>query len=679
MTDLATIQELSAIGRHQDCLQACQNALQVNPEEASAYKYAGKSLLALGQFEKAQQCLVKAHQLDGSDPEIVKDIGNIFNTLQNDAEAIRLYKAALSIDPYYAPAINNLGLIAKRQGDLVTAEQLVKKARDLDQSFAPYHMNLSGIYKDLGQLDQALASTLKSLELKPDNPTALMNLGSIYQDLGQLDQALATYRRANVLKPNCILLAAATNLFFSDLHKDNSEIDKERSAYVEGIKELEKNATRFERSDKCIPTNMFWIAYHNREDDKDILERLGRSLQPLQSQKKIEKIISKKEDLSIEGTISLGICSDFLKSHTIGKLYSEIVKALKSKGFRLTIFRGPGVKTDALSQEIDEYTNASIRLPESLKEACSIVSKAELDILFYPDIGMSPYTYTLAMNRLAPVQVTSWGHPNTTGLNTMDYFLSSSLIEPKDAQSKYTERLIQLTKLPCIYPALQFKKEKGLKSKFKLPLDQVLIGIPQSLFKFHPDYDEVLERIISKLPEAKYVLIEGTNKPMTQRLKSRWAATAPKTLANSIFLPRMTQQDYLCLLETVDILLDPIYFGSGNTFYEAMAIGTPLVTMPGAYMRGRIVAGGYKQMTLDNAPIANDIDDYIEITIRLAEDADLRRSLKQQIKTSALMHLFDDQEAANEIIEFIRAAVDENRETGCLLPVDWSPSKNGSL
>ena len=79
MSDLATILELSATGRNQECLQACQHALQVNPGETYAYKYAGKSLLALGQFEKAQQCLVKAHQLDGNDPEIVKDIGNIFN------------------------------------------------------------------------------------------------------------------------------------------------------------------------------------------------------------------------------------------------------------------------------------------------------------------------------------------------------------------------------------------------------------------------------------------------------------------------------------------------------------------------------------------------------------------------------------------------------------------------
>ena len=62
----------------------------------------------------------------------------------------------------------------------------------------------------------------------------------------------------------------------------------------------------------------------------------------------------------------------------------------------------------------------------------------------------------------------------------------------------------------------------------------------------------------------------------------------------------MYRDDYLCLLDTVDILLDPIYFGSGNTFYESMAFGTPIVTMPGKFMRGRLVAGGYKQMKVLN-------------------------------------------------------------------------------
>ena len=77
--DSKTVQQLSASGRHQDCLQACQQLLKREPENPLPWKYAGKSLLALGQYQKSQQCLTKAHRLDKNDPEIVKDIGNIFN------------------------------------------------------------------------------------------------------------------------------------------------------------------------------------------------------------------------------------------------------------------------------------------------------------------------------------------------------------------------------------------------------------------------------------------------------------------------------------------------------------------------------------------------------------------------------------------------------------------------
>ena len=199
--DPDTIQDLSSTGRHQECLKACQKLIQIEPESPLPWKYAGKSLLALAQFEKAQQCLTKSHQLKNKDPETIKDIGNTFNDLQNDAEATRLYKAALSIDRNYAPAINNLGLIAMRKGDLATAEKLVKKACDLDKSCAHYQINLGSIYKDIGNLELALTFTLKSLELEPNNPAAHTNLGSIYKDLGDLDQALAYSLKSLELKP----------------------------------------------------------------------------------------------------------------------------------------------------------------------------------------------------------------------------------------------------------------------------------------------------------------------------------------------------------------------------------------------------------------------------------------------------------------------------------------------
>lgn len=234
MTDLGRIQELAASYRHQECLLVCQKVLQNDPDDAFAYKYAGKSLLALGQYERALQFLSKAHLLVTSDPEIIKDMGNIYNSQLNFEEASRYYNAALQINPNYAPAINNLGLIAKQKGNLQRAKFLVERARDLNPTYTPFHLSLSSIYNDLGEYDLAIASILKSLELKPDNPDAYLNLGGIYQRLGELDRALAATLRSIELKLNNP--EAYFNL--GGIYKDLGDLDQ---ALIATLKTLELN------------------------------------------------------------------------------------------------------------------------------------------------------------------------------------------------------------------------------------------------------------------------------------------------------------------------------------------------------------------------------------------------------------------------------------------------------
>ena len=100
---------------------ACHSTLEINPEEIYPYKYAGKSLLELGQLEKAKQYLLKAHQLDSSDPETIKDIGNVFLSLGNNSTALRWYEKALDINSNYAPALNNIASIKKFSGSIEEA------------------------------------------------------------------------------------------------------------------------------------------------------------------------------------------------------------------------------------------------------------------------------------------------------------------------------------------------------------------------------------------------------------------------------------------------------------------------------------------------------------------------------------------------------------------------------
>ena len=814
--DQKSIENLASVGRHQECLQACEQLLQTNAECPFLWKFAGKSLLALGQFEKAQHYLTKALQLDqidkiipfnlglcllrigsnidaveafklavklddsflpawgniGSalinegmhrealpatlkvieldptDPTAHMNLGNIYKNLENLDKALASTLKSLELKPDNPDALTNLGGIYKDLGNLDQALVSTLKSLELKPNNPNAHMNLGNIYKDLGNFDNALASTikslelmpnnptaymnlgsiykdlgnfdkalaftLKSLELKPDNPTAHMNLGSIYKDLGKLDQALAstlkslelkpdnvsahlnlasiykdhgdihetirTYIKASELKPNDISLKLNSIAQIDDIQASRERILAQRQQFEQGI---EETITQMGLVFNGTPIHIgaFWLPYHNARNDKAVLSRTADAFTACNAFKNLINKSSlpktSKDDESAEYKIGFYFDNPQL-GHSVNKLFSEIVHSVTTSGFNTWVIMPPG-RTDSKRETISSLSIGSLKLSSNIFTAIKQIRDLDLDLLIFTECTSSWYPYILSMVRLAQVQVGTWGNPVTTGSSEIDYYLSSSLIEPSDAQKHYRERLVKLSRLPSKYKSPDISQVKSDREKFRLEPSHTLIGIPQSLFKLHPDYDDVLEKIISRLPDTRYVLIEGQNKLQTDRLKARWVKKAPITIASTIFLPRMSQTDYLSLLETMDLLLDPIYFGSGNTFYEAMALGTPLVTMLGDYMRGRIVAGGYNQMKLERPPIAADIKDYIELTVRLAENAELRAQIKQEIKTAARQYLFDDQEAADEFIEFIKAAIDENRRTSGLLPFDWQATKKYSL
>src|SRR5678815_2597611 len=143
----------------------------------------------------------------------------------------------------------------------------------------------------------------------------------------------------------------------------------------------------------------------------------------------------------------VGFISRHLFNHSIGKTTRGLLANLSRERFETLALFVPPVRDDAISSFIRANCDRAVVLPARLAEARRAIAELELDILFYQDIGMEPFSYFLAFSRLAPVQCVSFGHPDTTGIPTMDYFISNDLFEPADAQAHYTERLFQLRDL----------------------------------------------------------------------------------------------------------------------------------------------------------------------------------------------------------------------------------------
>ncbi len=129
----------------------------------------------------------------------------------------------------------------------------------------------------------------------------------------------------------------------------------------------------------------------------------------------------------------------------------------------------------------------------------------------------------------------------------------------------------------------------------------------------------------------------------------------PLTTPSHRFLPRMAGERFLTLLNASYSVLDSPHFGSGNSSYEAFALGAPIVTWPGAFMRGRVTAGGYRQMGVQGLE-ARDGDHYVELAFRLANDRPFREEMSAHILERSGL-LFEDAQFIEELRRFFERAL----------------------
>ena len=135
---------------------------------------------------------------------------------------------------------------------------------------------------------------------------------------------------------------------------------------------------------------------------------------------------------------------------------------------------------------------------------------------------MSPKTYLMSLSRLALVQALANGHISTSGVPNIDYYISSKYLETDDSDKYYSERLIRLDRLPVNYSMSKIQQMSFKRSDINISNNEYLIGLPHSLFKYHPDFDFILEKIIEEIHHAYILLFEGTEKSDLQQIKSRW-------------------------------------------------------------------------------------------------------------------------------------------------------------
>lgn len=672
------------LGRASEALDVLAMASVLAPLTAATWSGKAAALKALGRIDEAAAAYRAAIALAPGDGAVLYNLALARQTAGSPAEAAALYGRALAAAPRMVDALNNRGQARAELGQ--TSEALADFAAAL--AVAPVHVgaliNRGNLLRRIGRGKEAISSLEQAVRLAPRNASALNDLAVALWAEGEEDRAIALYRTAVEAAPDrpeiAGNLASALNsagryeeaidaydqairrhpgeaglkirrwLSLPPVPESRDQIAELRQA-MRGF--LADPATaRLALADPLAEVGAanFYLVYHG-ENDRDLAVAISafyRHAAPM-----LSYVAPHCATGRTGRRIRLGVCSKYLAGHTIGAMFGDLVCGIDRSRFELFLLRPPGLR-DARAAEIASRAEHVIDLPGQLRGAQTRIADLGLDVLLYLDIGMEPFTYFLAHARLAAVQWVTWGHPVTTGISTIDAYLSPAAFEPEGAEAHYSERLVLSSSIPMHYRA-ETVPPAGRKSDFGLPDDRPLYLCAQNVFKLHPDFDDWLGALLDADPRGMLCLIEGAKPEWTRRLDRRLSARLGPALERVRFLPYMPKDRYMRLLGAADVALDPIHFGGSNTTLGAFSAGTPVVTWPGAYMRGRMTYGIYRTMGVADC-IARDAADYAAIAARLANAPEARRDTVAAIR-AAMPAVVGTTGAIRDLEELLAAAV----------------------
>ena len=258
------------------------------------------------------------------------------------------------------------------------------------------------------------------------------------------------------------------------------QVNEERERFLECLDRIERvmeqaghdvDSAHF---DPILPS--FHLHYHQdvvrpiQERYGALVDRAARSFQANWSPS--NRSPSTQIESAGKKRIRVGFVSAHFRRHTVNKLFSGWVRELDRSQFDVTVYHlGHWLDLDSRSLALDVTLH---HVPGQIHQTAARIAKEQFDVLIYPEVGMDADVLRLASLRLASLQCMAWGHPVTSGLPTIDVFLSSERMEPEHSADQYTEELICLPGLSvCLKsPAKCDGLERGGMS---LPMDRVIV------------------------------------------------------------------------------------------------------------------------------------------------------------------------------------------------------------
>jgi protein O-GlcNAc transferase len=701
------------LGRRGDMTGAGEHlraAVKLDPSLVTARGALGDLLCREGRFAEGTAELKAALALDPGSWPLALRLGTALAAVgaERQGEAMDCFRRVIALSPGNAVAHLQLGLAFWRRGDAAPAIALAERAARLDPKLAAAHGSLGSMLRSAGRTNEAVASLRAALALNADDAAACFHLGMclsaledktqqegvhylrraialaprnlpahrqlawVLSESGSREEARAAYRAARELFPDdAVLRLGATMAALPIVADDPAATERCRDEYAASLAELEaffarRRAAGFSpaqaRSDAAAvgTAQPFFLAYQGR-DDKPLQARYGGMVAGIMGAAYPQWANAPAvPPPAPDEPIRLAIVSGHLRAHSVLKIpIWGWVSLMDRRRFRLSAYH-LSPHHDGETARVRRAFARFVQGPLPLERWCETIRADAPHLVIFPEIGMDEMTPRLAGLRLAPVQAASWGHPTTSGFPTIDYFLSSELMEPPEADAHYTEKLVRLPNLGIAYVPPPIAASTVTREQLGLRPDAVVFWCCQHLPKYLPEFDGVFARIAREVGNAQFVFIaspRGDNVTMAfgRRLARAFAAEGLDVARHVVMAGRLVTADFIGGARVSDVFLDSIGWSGCNSALECLDANLPIVTWPGPFMRGRHCAAILRRLGVTDTTAAS-ADDYVAIAVRLARDPAWRAGLRARMETNRA-RLFADPAPVRALEDFIEEVV----------------------
>ncbi|ANB17667.1 tetratricopeptide repeat protein [Dokdonella koreensis] len=635
---------LRRLGRHAESAQAFGGALAARDRYAEAAYNLGLALEATGEVSTAEQALRQCLQWQPGNADAATNLGNLLRGQGRLDEAQPLLARACELAPDRAQSQANLALLMGDLGRHGEAVTLARKAVVLEPEQGHW-WRIQGIAERLHQdREAAIASLRRACELDPTDETARFELALTLQESGAIDEARVLLARVKPPPGTAERLRWMRALALPAIYRDEAEVDAARLAFAQGLAGLRERLrldgpSRIREAYQAAAGFAPFHLHYQPRDNTGLQRAFGDLVADVM--RAAAPSLAEPCDWAAGpqgGRVRVGVVGSHFMRHTVSRYFNDLLADLDPERFEVTIWHA-GIRdaeTDALAGRVHAFTYVH---GDPLDTAAAIRA-ARLDVLVYPELGLDPRSQVLAALRLAPVQCVLGGHPVTSGLPTIDYFLSGAAIEPPDADAHYRERLVRLPGLGA-----RPRPPSAPGNADWLPggaCEGPLLLCLQYHIKLVPGFDAVLARIAERTGAriGFFTREPALTRLFRARVDAVFARHGLDAGRHLVDLPAQGYADYLAGVAATPLVLDTPGFSGGGTSLDALGVATPVLAFRSAMARGRQTAGMLDLIGVDDL-VATDEADYVDKAVALCRDGELRRDLSGRI-AERRQRLFED-------------------------------------